>query len=137
MNLTRDVKEILSPVVSEPIFRSSIPDIREIPDDLVALYEYAGLPLDDTDGAFLQPSLQVVIRDSEYDRGLERAYRIFNALKAVGNAEKGDSPIKVGSTQYFKFSALQTPYKLKEDEAGRVYIVQNFRVWARPTEQEE
>lgn len=132
MNLTKDVKEILAGAgITEPIFRSYLPDGADVPDEVMVLYEYAGLPIDGTDSQFGGYSLQVVTRSRSFDDGLERANAISDILKDIGNAQKSNEPIIVNNTLYISFAALQTPFKLKEDEQRRIYFAQNFRVYAR------
>ena len=134
MNLTADVQQILKSAGETTLYRSTIPDGTDVPDELIALFEYSGLPYDIADSAFEQPSLQVVVRSLDFDTGLEKARRISDILRFIGEPEKGADSVRVGSTYYFRFAALQPPFKLKEDEAGRIYFAQNFRVWARPAE---
>ena len=132
MNLTQDVKSILQDAgVTDPIYRSFLPDGPEIPDDVVTLYEYAGLPIDGMDSRFGGYSLQVVTRSRTFDGGLERANRISGVLKDIGNSQIGNEPVTANNTVYIRFTALQAPFKLKEDEQGRIYFAQNFRVYAR------
>lgn len=132
MNLTQDVKSILQDAgVTDPIYRSFLPDGPEIPDDVVTLYEYAGLPIDGMDSHFGGYSLQVVTRSRTFDGGLERSNRISGALKDIGNSQIGNEPVTANNTLYIRFAALQAPFKLKEDEQGRIYFAQNFRVYAR------
>lgn len=138
MNLTKDVKCLLTAAgITDPIFRSYLPDGDDVPDDVVVLYEYAGLPSNSLDSRFFGYSLQVVTRSRSFDAGLERANSISNILKDIGNSQIGREPVAVNHTLYFRFAALQTPFKLKEDEQRRIYFTQNFRVYARTILKEE
>ncbi len=129
MNLTKDIKAILRG--AEPvIYRSTCP---ESPDILVVLYEYSGQPPNDMDTEFCVLSLQAVTRDIDFDAGLARAQRVAAILNGIGGRNSPNG-VEVDKTLYLKISALQHPYKQKEDDAGRIYFAQNFRVWARSTE---
>lgn len=134
MNLTKDVKCLLTAAgITDPIFRSYLPDGDDVPDEVIVLYEYAGLPSNSMDSRFGGYSLQVVTRSRprSFDDGLERANALSNILKDIGNSQIGREPVTVNHTLYFRFAALQTPFKLKEDEQRRIYFAQNFRVYAR------
>lgn len=132
MNLTNDVKEILiSRGVTDRIYRSTCPDGDDVPDNILVLYEYAGLPLEAMDTAFAGLSLQVVTRDTDFDTGLARAQRISVILRDTGDTDKGCTSVAVNGSNYYQFAALQSPFKFKEDDAGRIYFAQNFRVFAR------
>lgn len=138
MNLTKDVKDILIATgITDPIFRSYLPDGDDVPDEVIVLYEYAGLPPNSMDSRFAGYSLQVVTRSRSFDEGVERANAISNILKDIGNIQIGREPVTVNHTLYFRFAALQTPFKLKEDEQRRIYFTQNFRVYARTISKEE
>ena len=42
MNLTKDTKGLLvASGITEPIYRSHLPDGADVPDDVIVLYEYA------------------------------------------------------------------------------------------------
>ena len=132
MNLTRDVKDILTGSgISETIYRSHLPDGEGVPDDVICLYEYAGAPTDSTDSRFGTYSLQVVTRSASYDAGLERANAASSVLMDIGNIQIGNEPITVNNTLYVRFAALQSPFKLKKDSSDRIYFAQNYRVYAR------
>ena len=132
MNLTKDVKDILiSRGVTSPVYRSICPDGDDVLDDILVLYEYAGLPLNGLDTSFAGLSLQVVTRAPDFDAGLTRAQAVSAMLRDIGNTDKKNQPVVVNNTAYYQFAALQSPFKLKEDEAGRIYFAQNFRVSAR------
>ena len=140
MDLVGDVGSILSDrgfgTVGRDILLSQFADFEGAPDDMIVLYEYAGLPLNDMDPAFCQMSLQVCVRSKAYTKALDLAQQISALLRDIGNAVRSFEPIQVGNTRYYRFKALQPPYPLKEDEMGRTYITQNYRVWARPMKEE-
>ena len=130
MNLTKDIKQhLVGCGITETIYRSRLPD--DAPDEAVCLYEYAGQPLNQMDSAFAGLSLQVVVRDTDFDAGLQRAQTISSFLRDIGNPDGAAPAMTIGDTLYHKITALQSPFKLKEDERGRIYFAQNFRVWTR------
>lgn len=110
---------------------SKFPDYDGAPDGMIALFEYAGRPLDALDSAFAGLSLQVVTRDPDYVSGLTRAQTVSAMLRVTGDTDNGIPPLSINGATYYRFAALQSPFKLKEDDRGRLYFVQNFRVWAR------
>ena len=132
MNLTKDTKGLLvASGITEPIYRSHLPDGADVPDDVIVLYEYAGTPINSLDSRFGGYSLQVVTRSRSFDGGLERANTIAAALRDIGNSQAGREPVPVDNTIYIRFAALHSPFKLKEDGQGRIYFAQNYRVYAR------
>jgi|GEM_PF-1527575 len=137
MNMLADVATLLESngigTFEEDIFLSGFPDFAGAPDGMVVLFDYAGLPIDDRDSDFRQLSLQVNVRSTKYITALERAETVSAVLKDIGNTVKGRTPIKIDGAIYFKFTALQPPFRLREDEQGRIYFAQNFRVQAKPT----
>lgn len=132
MNLVEDVATYLEQqgtgAIGTNLFCAYLPDK---PDSAIVLYEYAGLPINRLDRAFCGLSLQVCVRSPDYPEGLLRAQGVSDALVKIGDTDMGFSPVAINGTTYFQFSALQSPYKLREDDDGRAYFVQNFRVWAR------
>ena len=118
-------------IIGQNIYLSKFPDYDGAPDGMIALFEYAGQPLDALDSAFAGLSLQIVTRDPGYEAGLTRAQTVSAMLRAIGDTDNGVPPLSINGATYYRFAALQSPFKLKEDDRGRLYFVQNFRVWAR------
>ena len=136
MNMLLDVALLLQSksigTFEQDIFLSGFPDFDSVPDDAIALFDYAGLPVDNADSDFRQLSMQVCTRSTGYTSALERAEVVSAALKDIGNTVKELPHIVLNNTIYFKFAALQHPFKLREDDKGRIYFAQNFRVQAKP-----
>lgn len=118
-------------LVGQNIYLSRFPEAADTPDSLIVLFEYAGQPVNALDSAYRCLSLQVQVRDTAYESGLQRAQTIDSLLTVVGNTDWGVPPLSIDGTRYDRFVALQSPYKLKEDSQRRLYFAQNYRVWAR------
>lgn len=98
-------------------------DMPETPDDLVALFEYAGDPPDDThDGRHYEnPGLQVRVRGTSYAATREKIADIENLLHTLANQS-------FGGTQYVFIRAVQSPFSMGRDQRKRIELVQSFIV---------
>lgn len=90
------------------------------PDNCVVLYEYAGRQIECLYKTNLEiPSLQVLVRDGDYENGYNRLVRIKELLHGLR--------VAINGTPYFVY-ANQTPEFLGRDENARVSWVLNFTV---------
>jgi hypothetical protein len=112
------------------LFKGGLPmDSANAPvhDAILALIETAGLPPfhvhTQQAASFEQPVVQVLIRGEPYGyaQARLRAQAAFEALDGLAN-------VTLGTTQYLWIQALQSPFFLRVDEAGRPVIVFNVRV---------
>jgi hypothetical protein len=112
------------------LFKGGLPmDSANAPvhDAILALIETAGLPPfhvhTQQAASFEQPVVQVVVRGNphDYQEARLRAQAAFEALDGLAN-------VTFGTTQYLWIQALQSPFFLRVDEAGRPVIVFNVRV---------
>ncbi|HHX28569.1 MAG TPA: hypothetical protein GX716_06095 [Firmicutes bacterium] len=95
------------------------------PDNLVALFEYAGEPMEMTmgseDAVLERPGLQVRVRDKSYSAGRARIQAVVDALHGLANEVLGDR-------RYLLIRANQSPESLGLDANNRSEFVCNFSV---------
>lgn len=98
-------------------------DMPETPDSLVALFEYAGDPPDDThDGKHYEnPGLQVRVRSTSYAAARAKIAAVEDLLHTLANQS-------FGGTNYVFIRAVQSPFSLGRDQRKRVELVENFIV---------
>lgn len=98
-------------------------DMPEMPNDLIALFEYAGDPPDDThDGKHYEnPGLQVRVRGVSYSTVRAKIADIENLLHTLANRH-------LSGTRYLFIRAVQSPFPIGRDQQKRVELVQNFIV---------
>lgn len=107
--------------VGTDIYKGFMPDQ---PDNLVALFEYAGSPTELTmcDSPTLErPGLQVRVRNISYAAGRAKIEAIVDILHGLGNTV-------LGSTRYLLIRANQSPESLGLDANNRSEFVVNFSV---------
>lgn len=116
MNLLNDIKTYLTNNgVSVPINRDYMPDK---PDYCVALYEYQGyLPGPQIAGA-IRP-VQIVVRSNKPTEAYDLSSKILNLLRTE------DGILNLTDDRWSAINIRQVPFKLKTDEAGRVYYCFN------------
>lgn len=108
------------------LFKGLLPDL---PDACVALYETGGLePIRAMRSAPGQPvasrpRLQVVCRNTQYEYAAARAkaQAIYVLLEGLGDTT-------LSGTRYLWIGAVQEPFLMGRDDAGRVQVAQNFDV---------
>ena len=110
-----------------PLFKGGLPmdsPLAPVHDAIMALVETAGLPPvhihNQQSASWERPAVQVIVRGNAYDyqEARTRAQAAFDALDGLAN-------ITLGATYYLSIQALQSPFFLRSDEAGRPVIVFN------------
>lgn len=120
MSLTSDLYEYLqSNGQGTNLFEGDYP---ESPDDIAAIYQYAGLgPVsvhNRTAPSLEQPALQVLVRARRYTDGLSRAQVIWRLITAIVNWQ--------GTSAFYQgFRPLGSVAQLARDDNGRSIFVQN------------
>lgn len=100
------------------IFLDTIPDA---PDSCIAISEYGGEPGPGFD--IDARRIQVLIRNTNYSTGKTK----INAIRNLLDSTSPEQIVSLAGREAV-FFAIQTPFKLKEDERKRIYFVCNFRV---------
>lgn len=123
MALTDDIAAYLQVngigTVDTDIFIDFMPDE---PDDVVVLYEYAGMPT--TTGVdAVDRRVQVNVRAARYLDARTKAWNIFNLLDIPENRI-----IQATAERWIVSQALQTPHKIGVDNQGRDIFVFNLAV---------
>jgi hypothetical protein len=95
-------------------------------DDAVGIYEYAGLPPENTKNSpepyMEKPRFQVLSRSKSYSTARKKAEAIYRGLHGFSGKIKG--------VHYARIRALQAPFDLgSRDNSGRVQIVCNYEAW--------
>lgn len=99
------------------IFLGMMPDQ---PDNLVALFEYAGSPPDlNWNGEY--PSLQVMVRNTSYPAGRTKIEQVRDVLHGLCEQV-------INGTRYLLIKAKQSPESLGRDDNNRCEFVINFDV---------
>lgn len=122
MPLLTDMKAYLvAQGVTDTIFIGHMPDK---PDAAVALYEYAGLPID-PDVDIESPGLQIKVRgpvsETDYTDTRARAETLLRKLHGKKN-------IAISGRRYIQILARQSPMGMPRDENNRPSFVINFIV---------
>jgi len=90
------------------------------PDNVVAIFEYAGEPPDlHWQGEY--PGLQILVRNKNYEVGRQKIEQVKNVLHGLAETV-------VNGHRYLLIRANQSPAFLQRDENGRAIFVCNFRV---------
>jgi hypothetical protein len=94
------------------------------PDDAFALYEYGGEApqhvKDEQAPVFETPRFQVITRSKSYMTARVKAERIYQLLAGYSGQIEG--------VRYARITALQSPFFLDRDDAGRARFVTNYAV---------
>lgn len=122
--LIRDIAEIVQAggegTVGINIFLGQLPDT---PDDAVAIFATGGykqtLPIPD-----IRATAQVLIRAQAFETAYNWAWRIFNLLDDGGRGYR-----MAPSGREMVIKAMQPPFPLGRDDAGRAEMVFNLEVW--------
>lgn len=108
--------------VTGSIYKGFYPDQ---PDSLVALFEYAGEPMEltmsDNDPVLERPGLQVRVRSTTYPTGRTKIGEIVAILHGLANKT-------LGGTRYLLIKANQSPESMGLDQNNRCEFVVNFSV---------
>lgn len=119
--LIRDIAQILQTngigVLGTDIFLGQLP---ASPDNVVAVFEYAGEPPDlHWPGEY--PGLQILVRNKSYEAGRQKIEQVKNILHGLAETV-------VNNHRYLLIRANQSPAFLQRDENNRAIFVCNFRV---------
>jgi hypothetical protein len=107
--------------IGTDIFLDTRPDQ---PDNLISIFEYAGLPT--TTGVdALDRRVQVLVRNKSYATARAKAWAIFNLLDRADTRGEG---VQLTPDRVAIIQALQTPFKLETDASGRTVFVFNLAV---------
>lgn len=113
--------------ITTPAYSGRMPDS---PDDVVALYAYAGPPPQCILGQALpiweDAAVQVVSRSASWSTALATARACWQALGAIANAT-------LGTTRYSRVKLLQSPFELARDVNERVVFAFNLQANRVPT----
>lgn len=108
--------------VGTDLFMGFMPDT---PDNLVALFEYAGEPIElvmgDDDPGLERPGLQVRVRDTSYPAGRAKIGQIVDILHGL-------SEVVINGTRYLLIRANGSPESLGLDANNRSEFVANFSI---------
>jgi len=120
--LLDDIAAILQQRGVTGVYKGFMPDQ---PDNIVALFEYAGEPMEltmgDDDPVLERPGLQVRVRDTSYPAGRAKIGQIVDFLHGL-------SEVVVNGTRYLLIRANQSPESLGLDANNRSEFVCNFSV---------
>ena len=120
--LLDDIASYLQQQGISGVYKGFMPDT---PDNLVALFEYAGEPIELVMGAddpvLERPGLQVRVRDKSYPAGRAKIGQIVDFLHGL-------SEVVVNGTRYLLIRANQSPESLGLDANNRSEFVCNFSV---------
>lgn len=94
------------------------------PDDQIALFSTGGLA-PDVDVPIAKPTVQVLVRNTDYATGWQKAQDIFNLLH-----QQYDT-LEMGDTDVMKIDALQEPTPLGKDTNERHVFTCNYIFWVR------
>lgn len=97
------------------------PEMPNLPDDFLAVREYAGRPPEHSKGAgphVRRPRFQVTARSKNQKAAMLRAEAAYSALSGLSGVVNG--------TAYAKVVALQDPFPVGRDDAGRERVVCNY-----------
>lgn len=105
-------------ILGTDIFLSHMPETEQA--TCIALFEYAGSPLDlHWSGEY--PGLQVQVRSTSYPTARRTIGNIVNILH-------GMSEQKLSGIRFLLIQAQGNPEVLKRDDKGRVVLFVNFRI---------
>lgn len=133
MSLGKDIADFLAAqsqgTVASTIFYGDKPDT---PDNLICLYEYAGLqPM--TNETLDRPGLQVLVRNLSHETARAAIQAVQNLLMRVG--DPNDSVYFDGlvqnTVQYLRVVPAQGVNLMGKDSRGRVEMTQNFYITKR------
>ena len=120
--LLDDIAAILQQRGISGVHKGFMPDK---PDNIVALFEYAGEPMELTMGSddpvLERPGLQVRVRDTSYPAGRAKIGQIVTILHGL-------SEVIINGTRYLLIRANQSPESLGLDANNRSEFVCNFSV---------
>lgn len=102
-------------------FRDFAPDK---PDDILVLNEYMGDRVPPQMQELSHRSIQVLYRSIDADKSRNEAWKMYNAFKTEDEAARIDFTEERWGQVYLR----QTPFKIKADEAQRVYFGFNMGI---------
>lgn len=104
--------------IATTVYKDTAPDA---PNSLIALYEHQGTAfMPQIDGAMR--SIQFVVRDASAAKAKTKAKDMYNTLITE------DGLLNLTEQRWCLISISQPPFRMKTDEAGRVYYAFNANV---------
>ena len=107
------------------LYKATLPST---PDEALALFEYGGpAPVHAMTKVAVaeEPHVQVIGRATRPDTAKFRVQRVMTELDGLG-------PVTINGVSYLGIYALQPPFFLRTDEAGRYEFAMNFAVTRVP-----
>lgn len=101
------------------VFRDYTPDT---PDDVIALYEYAGMPMGRPSEA-VNRNVQIRVRDKSTSQARSRINAIYDLM-----CNPYETVLNLPNGRWMIGTPKQTPYKLMEDTNRRAIYVFNYGV---------
>ena len=95
----------------------------ESPDNIVSLHEYAGDPVSPCTDV-VHRSVQVTVRNKSASLAKAKAYEIFSAFRRSDAVHR----IDFSDTRWGQVHIRQTPFKLKQDDNGRIHYTFNLGI---------
>ena len=119
MSLAMDLRTFLIAQGYNNVYAGYLP---ETPDSGINITEYAGRePSRTLDGKYSKrPSVQVLVRDPDYNTAKDRIEGIFELLDSTVNT-------MIGSSSIISIFAIQSPFPTGRDEKNRSLFVVNFK----------
>ena len=119
MSLAADIRTYLITQGYTNVFAGYLP---ETPDSAINISEYAGRePSRTLDGKYSKrPSVQIIVRDPDYNTAKDRIEDIFELLDSTVNTI-------IGSSSIISIFAIQSPFPTGRDEKNRSLFVVNFK----------
>lgn len=111
--------------VGVDLFYESMPDS---PNDLIVLYEYAGLPQAQQETA-VHRSVQIAIRHSVALEGKQLAWEIY---KLFQQAQSQANRVDFNINTWGQVNLRNTPIKIKKDDQNRVTWAFNLGITTQP-----
>ena len=95
----------------------------ESPDNIVSLHEYSGDPVSPYTEV-VHRSVQVVVRNKSASASKAKAYDLLDAFRMSDGAQR----IDFSPTRWGQVHIRQTPFKLKQDDNGRIHYAFNLGI---------
>ena len=124
-----DIKDMLEAGGLGLIYKTNLWIAKEptTPDDVVTLFDTPGFPPErtiDNENWYYRSSIQVWIRNNDYQTGMDLARNIMVSLHGRANSTWND-------TLYTVITAMGEPVPLARDEDNRTIIIINFNLQRR------
>jgi len=118
------LEEVAAYLQAEGMGNAGLGSLPNTPDDAYALFEYGGsapMHVKQLQAPILEyPRFQVITRSKSYSTARLKAERIYRLLTGYSGL--------MGGVEYSRVKALQSPFFLDRDDAGRARFVCNYSV---------